>query len=325
MSHNIADNNKVFVTGEPAWHGLGRVVETAQTAKQAIELAGLDYGIEKREIFFTSKNIDANKFLKHSDNCLIVRKDNDAVLGITTPKYQIIQNSEAFNFFDVVVGEGQAIYHTAGALGKGERIWILAKLPKNIVVGKDDVVEQYLCLTNSHDGKSSLRMYFTPVRVVCQNTLNMSMNDAKNGISMRHTGEIKNKVDEARRVLGISINYYTQFEKIIQSMEDKPMNGETVEKYFSTVLGIKEDQEMSTRKENQMDELKNLFEKGQGQKLGNKHSVWKAYNAVTEYVDHFSSIKNLKEDKTNKLTNIWFGTGAKLKEKAYDEALALIS
>jgi phage/plasmid-like protein (TIGR03299 family) len=262
MSHNIADNNKVFVTGEPAWHGLGRVVETAQTAKQAIELAGLDYGIEKREIFFTSKNIDANKFLKHSDNCLIVRKDNDAVLGITTPKYQIIQNSEAFNFFDVVVGEGQAIYHTAGALGKGERIWILAKLPKNIVIGKDDVVEQYLCLTNSHDGKSSLRMYFTPIRVVCQNTLNMSMQDAKNGISMRHTGNIINKVEESLRVLGISINYYQQFEKIIQQFEETPFNVEQANKYFDTILGVNDSEEVSTRKGNQKDELLSLFEHG---------------------------------------------------------------
>lgn len=323
MAHNI-NENRVFTVGE-SWHGLGRVVDTAKTAKEAIELADLNYEIEKRRIFFDSPKLEVGKFLAHDENCLIVRKDNDTVLGITTPKYEIIQNVDAFNFFDVVVGEGQAIYHTAGALGKGERIWILAKLPKDIVIGKNDVVEKYLCLTNSHDGKSSLRMYFTPVRVVCQNTLNMSMSDAKNGIALRHTGNIKNKVDEARKILGITINYYNQFEKIVQQMESVPLNVEKAETYFETVLGIDESDEISSRKENQKSDMLSLFEHGKGQDMGNKHSLWKAYNAVTEYVDHYATVKNLEEDKSNKLKNIWFGTGAKLKEKAYEEAVALIS
>lgn len=314
MAHNI-NENRVFTVGK-AWHGLGTVVESEKTAKEAIILSKLDYNVKKTDLFTNDKKLNSH--------VAIIREDNQDILGITTNKYQIVQNVDAFSFFDVVVGEGQAIYHSAGALGQGERIWILAKLPNDIFINNDDVVEKYLCLTNSHNGKSSLQMYFTPVRVVCQNTLNMSMSDAKNGIALRHSGKIKNKIEEARQILGISINYYNQFESIIKGFENVDMQTDTLNRYFDTVLSINDGEETSTRKENQKDELLCLFENGKGQKLGNKHSLWKAYNAVTEYVDHNRTIKNIDKDGTNKLQSIWFGSGAKMKEKAYNQALALV-
>lgn len=316
MSHNI-NENRVFTVGE-AWHGLGTVVESEKTAQEAIILAKLNYNVKMDDVFVGS---DYQKVDEHK---AIIREDNKNILGFTTSKYKIVQNVDAFSFFDVVVGEGQAIYHSAGALGKGERIWILAKLNGNIKINKDDIVEKYLCLTNSHDGKSSLRMYFTPVRVVCQNTLNMSMADAKNGISIRHTGNIQHKVDEARRVLGISIDYYKQFEQTILQMENRQLQEEELNKYFDSVLNIDNKEETSTRKENQKDELLSLFDNGQGQKTGNKHSLWKAYNSVTEYADHYRTVKNIEKDNSNKLSSIWFGSGAKLKERAYQEAVILL-
>ena len=320
MGHNINENSRVFTVGR-SWHGLGTVVETEQTAKEAIKLARLDYNVNMTDLFAGER---LSELIKVPTQRAIIREDTREILGVTTEKYKIVQNTEAFSFFDTVVGEGQAIYHSAGALGKGERIWILAKLPNDIIINSDDVVEKYLCLTNSHDGKSSLRMYFTPVRVVCQNTLNMSMSDAKNGISIRHTGNIKSKVDQAREVLNISINYYNQFEQIIKQFEDFAMQRESLNKYFDNVLSINDNEEISTRKQNQKHDLLCLFERGKGQKLGNRHSLWKAYNAVTEYTDHKRTIKNLDKDKTNKLSSIWFGSGAKLKEKAYQEAVNLI-
>ena len=316
MAHNI-NEERVFTVGK-AWHGIGTVVESEKTAKEAVTLAKLDYNVNMVNLFA------GQEYQKLDNHRAIIREDSKDVLGITTKKYKIVQNANAFSFFDVVVGEGQAIYHSAGALGKGERIWILAKLNGDITVSKDDIVQKYLCLTNSHDGKSSLRMYFTPVRVVCQNTLNMSMADAKNGISIRHTGNIQYKVNEARRVLGISIDYYKQFEQIIMQMENKQLQVEELNKYFDAVLKINDEEKTSTRKDNQKNDLLSLFERGQGQTEGNKHSLWKAYNAVTEYTDHYRTVKNIEKDSSNKLSSIWFGSGAKLKEKAYAEAVALI-
>lgn len=316
MSHNINEDSRVFTVGK-SWHGLGTVVETEQTAEKAIELAKLDYSVKKVDMYYGENHA------KVDEKKAIIREDTSQLLGITTDKYKIVQNRNAFSFFDTVVGEGQAIYHSAGALGKGQRIWILAKLPNDIIVNGDDVVEKYLCLTNSHDGKSSLRMYFTPVRVVCQNTLNMSMSDAKNGISIRHSGNIKNKIEESRKILGLSINYYNQFEQMIKKFDTIDMQKESLNAYFDNILDINDEKEPSTRKENQKHDLLCLFEHGKGQKLGNKHSLWKAYNAVTEYVDHKRTVKNLEKDNTNKLQSIWFGSGAKMKEKAYKEAVVL--
>jgi len=315
MAHNINEEKRVFTVGK-SWHGLGTVVNKEVKASEAIKLAQLDYQVKKSDLFTDDRKINSH--------VAIIREDTKDILGITTPKYQIVQNVDSFSFFDTVVGEGQAIYHSAGALGLGERIWILAKLPNDIIVNKDDIVEKYLCLTTSHDGKSSLQMYFTPVRVVCQNTLNMSMSDSKNGISIRHSAQYKSRIEEARKVLDISINYYQQFENIIQSMENRPMQDKELNEYFDKILGVNDDKEISTRKENQKSDLVSLFEHGKGQKLGNKHSLWKAYNAVTEYVDNYRTIKNIDKDKTNKLQSIWFGSGAKLKEKAYNEALVLV-
>ena len=150
------------------------------------------------------------------------------------------------------------------------------------------------------------------------------MSNSKNGISIRHSANYKMRIDEARKILGISINYYDQFEKIVQQLETVDMDTIKMNEYFDKVLSINDENDVSTRKENQKNELITLFSTGKGQKLGNKHSVWKAYNAVTEYVDHYSTVRNLQEDKSNKLKSIWFGNGAKLKEKAYNEAVALI-
>ena len=311
MAHNI-NEDRVFTVGK-AWHNIGTVVETEQTAQEAIKLAKLDYEVVKEP----TEKVPSKFYVKRTDNGQYF----DDIVG---SNYQIIQNVDAFSFFDVVVGEGQAIYHSAGALGDGERIWLLAKLPNDIVINSEDVVEKYLCLTNAHTGKASLLMYFTPIRVVCENTLNWSMKDAKNGISIRHTGNIKNKVEEARRVLGLSINYYKLFEEMVVKMEDVPIQEKELNEYFDNVLGINDDEEVSTRKQNQKSDLIGLFDSGKGQKLGQKHSLWKAYNAVTEYVDHYRTVKNVVDNPSNKLASIWFGSGAKIKQKAYEEALVLV-
>jgi phage/plasmid-like protein (TIGR03299 family) len=319
MSHNLNENGKrMFYTGEKPWHGLGTKLNEPATALEAIQAARLDYKVVLQPIYTSQGQLISGK-------SATVRLDTNNPLGIVGSVYKIVQNVDAFSFFDVVVGEGQAIYHTAGALGKGEKIWILAKLPKEQVIAREDIVEKYLVLTNSHDGKSALKMYFTPIRVVCQNTLTLSLMHAKEGISIRHTGNIKDKIDEARRTLGIAINFYQQFEQIAKQFVDIKLDAQKVDTYYNNLLGIKEDgQEISTRLLNQKGELLSLFENGKGNQIPEvRHSLWTAYNAATEYADHYKTIKNLDKDPSNKLRNIWFGTGADFKNKAYEQALVL--
>lgn len=316
--HNI-NEDKMFYYGETPWHGIGTKLNNPATSEEAIKAAKLNYQIELQSLYTPNKILVSNKKAA-------VRLDTKMPLGIVTDSYKIIQNTEAFSFFDSVVGEKKAMYHTAGALGLGEKIWILAKLPDDIIIAKKENVEKYLVLTNSHDGTTALRMYFTPVRVVCQNTLILSLRDAKDGISIRHVGSISKKIEEAQRVLGIAKKFYDDFSMISQKMADRKMTPEEVERYFHLIVfeGRPETGNSHVLK-NRIDNLTQLFEVGKGNDVaGVRGSVWAALNSVTEYIDHYRKIKNEEDDKTNRMKSLFFGNGAIIKRRAHEAALQLI-
>ncbi|RWY47382.1 DUF945 domain-containing protein [Mucilaginibacter gilvus] len=182
MAHNLNFNQQnneysFFSVKEKAWHNLGRIVDRYPTSAEAIQYAGLDYSVEKRPLFtYDTENHYGETDLiipeiKVPNYYATVRTDTEDVLGVVGRDYEIVQNVDAFQFFDAIVGGGDGIlYETAGALGKGERIFITAKLPDYVRVGKDDLIEQYLFLTTSHNGFGSITAAFTPIRVVCNNS-----------------------------------------------------------------------------------------------------------------------------------------------------------
>lgn len=177
MAHNINYNEQknqhsFFSVKEKPWHGLGQIVADYPTSAEAIEHAGLDFAVEKRKLFtYDNENQNGNP-----DSDIIIpevevpgyfatmRTDTEQVLGVVGKDYEVVQNKDAFSFFDAIVGGDGIQYETAGALGKGERIFITAKLPGYIKVGREDLIEQYLFLTTSHDGYGSITAAFTPVR-----------------------------------------------------------------------------------------------------------------------------------------------------------------
>jgi len=317
MAHNL-NEGRMFYVGKEPWHGLGVKLDNPATAAEAIQAARLDYKVEVQKIF-TEKQVEI------TEKFATVRCDSNTPLGVVGSYYTPVQNIEAFDFFDTVVGEKLAIYHTAGALGKGERIWILAKMPDAIRVLKDDVVEKYLLLTNSHDGCSALRMFFTPIRVVCQNTLTSAMGGvkAKDGVSIRHTGNIQSKIKEAQRALGMAFKFYGEFERRIIQFQDRRLTENEADMYFLSLISTKEElelSEISTRKENQVEELRYLNHTPEFKEM--EGSLWSAYNAVTRFVDHKRSVRN--DTGTNRLESIWFGSGAELKSRAYTTAVTLL-
>lgn len=326
MAHNICEKKIAYFGSEP-WHGIGTKLNNPATAEEAISGAGLDYEVVQRPLYAAPATIDkAPLELKDRKANVRVEKDGrEFALGVVGSRYSVVQNRDAFSFFDEVVGTGGAYYHTAGALGQGERIWLLAKLPKNLILFKDDVVEKYLCLTNSHDGSSALRVYFTPIRVVCQNTLNASLKSVHgDSVSIRHSGDLRSKVAQARQTLGLALEYFGEFDEKCLALTAKQLDTTEAREYFNRVLDIKDEKEASTRVKNQRAQLFSLFERGRGQNLsGVRHTAWAALNAVTELVDHHSTVKGEDDDATNRLRSIWFGGGAALKQKAFDLALNL--
>src|ERR1700749_2100556 len=207
MAHNINFNEKTgqhsfFSVQQKAWHGLGQIVEGYPTSKEALQLAGLDFEVVKlpniHRLADGTETVSNSSFFTH-------RTDNGAILGDKVgTDYNIVQNRDAFSFFDAIVGGDGIQYETAGALGKGERIFITAKLPDYIKVGSDELIEKYLFLTTSHDGSGSITAAFTPVRIVCQNTLNAALYNSTNTIKIRHTIGVQDRLKEAHKVMGIS-------------------------------------------------------------------------------------------------------------------------
>ena len=324
MAHNLAiqdDKAEMFYVGERPWHGLGTELDHPATAAEAIEAAGLNWQVVPRELVTKAGD-------KVDNHRAIIRLDTHACLGVVGPGYIPIQNREAFAFFDTVVGGGRAHYHTAGALGSGERIWMLARLPGDVVIdGTDDVTEKFLLLSNSHDGSSSLRMFFTPVRVVCQNTLNVALNgSAQQGISIRHTGDIATKVSESQRALGLAVRYYDDLEDMVNRLARIPLRQRDLGEYFLRVMPDREESESHTRTENIRHAMLRNFEDGRGNDLpGIRGTLWAAVNAVTEFIDHQRSTRGTRdvERRSNRLASQWFGSGARLKARAWEEALAV--
>ena len=230
MAHNLNFNERTgrysfFSVQEKAWHGLGQIVTDYPTSAEAIKHAGLDYEVTKSPLYTKASNIiNPTENLEIGNNEVnvpnyfaTIRTDNNTVLGVVGKDYHIVQNREAFSFFDSIVGGTDGIlYETAGALGNGERIFITAKLPDYIRVGNgDDVTEKYIFLTTSHDGSGSITAAFTPVRIVCQNTLNASLRNMSNVVRIRHTSGAKQRLENAHKVMGLANEFSNQLEDIL--------------------------------------------------------------------------------------------------------------
>jgi phage/plasmid-like protein (TIGR03299 family) len=310
----------MMYVGEAPWHRLGKKLDNPATAEEAIVAAGLDY-----EVGLCDLLTPAGQQVRHRKG--VVRCDTGAVLGVVGKGYVPIQNRESFGFLDSLVTEGEVRYHTAGSLGQGERIWLLAKLPNEIRVKQsDDVTDPYLLLSNSHDGSSSLRVFFTPIRVVCQNTLNAAEGRGSGqGISIVHKGDLQAKVEEARQVLGLAHRYFTDFAEKAETLAHQYPSASELEAYFHRLYPDPLESE-SSRAANIRQELTRLFEEGLGQQIPEiRHSMWAAFHAVTEYVDHHRPTRSgSAEDRwQRRLQSAWFGTGALLKRHALAEALAI--
>ena len=211
MSANV--ETMMYVREKP-WHGLGTMVEEAPTSLDALKLSGLDWTVEQKDIQVVDgevvPNVKAN-----------IRSSDNKVLGIVSDRYKIVQNVDAFAFTDALIG-GDVHYETAGSLKDGKQIWLLAKLPDREIVG--DRTETYCCFTNTHDGSGAIRVCMTPVRVVCNNTLNFALQHATRSWSVRHIGDIQSKIHEAQITLKMADAYMNELDVFANKMTDVKKN-----------------------------------------------------------------------------------------------------
>jgi phage/plasmid-like protein (TIGR03299 family) len=316
MAHNLyvgkSGQASMFYFGETPWHRLGRKLDQPATAAQAIEAAGLDYKVVKRPLF--TKISRQNVLIP--DHFATVRSDNGVVLGCVGSRYEPVQNRDAFGFFDPLVDRDEAIYHTGGVLGKGEKIWLLAKLPGYIRVGKsNDLIEKYLLLYNSHDGSSHIRIKLTPIRVVCNNTLSVALSGTEQEVKIKHTATAPAKLEEAHTLLGLTNHLFDQLSYIFNRMALRKVTDRELVQYVKTLIPDNPEAAGNTRTENLRKKILDIHAT-QRDAIIHRGTLFGAYNAVTELVDHVSTT----EDPSKRLKSMWFGSGEKLKQRAFSLA-----
>lgn len=213
---------------EVPWHGLGTKVDEAPNSKEAIKLAGLDWNVNPTVIY------DANG--KEISGYKANMRDSDqSILGIVSDRYQIVQNSEAFEFTDSLLDEG-VVYETAGSLRDGKQVWLLAKMPRTTILGDD--VDPYLCFTNTFDGSGAIRVCATPVRIVCNNTLNLALETTKRSWSTRHIGDLAGKLHQAKETLGLAQEYMKKLDEDADRLANTKLSDAEIESIVSFIFPI---------------------------------------------------------------------------------------
>ena len=281
MSHQI---ESLFYTGQtPVWHGLGTQVDEAPTSADALRLAGLDWTVEGKPLYLENGN-SVEGFVAN------VRSTDNSVLGVVTNKYKVVQNTDAFSFTDQLIGNGEieVRYETAGSLASGKRVWLLARMPEEEIVG--DKFENFLVFSNSFDGKGAINVAMTPIRVVCQNTLNLALGSAKRQWSVKHMGNIEGKIHEAQMTLGMYKHYMESFKEEADILAQKVISEAKFMEFVNDMFPlIEESKDVTPRQVRNAETVRNDF-------LSFRHvpydlrrldgTAWGLLNTISDFVNH---------------------------------------
>lgn len=322
MAHKIHIDQKsgehMFASNEanPVWHSLGQRIKGLMTSEEAIKLAYLDWEVLKVPMFFYSTTQDLPELLESTKTFATVRADTSEQLGAVKAKYKILQNTELFGIVDDLIGGLEAVFETAGALNGGETIFITAKLPEYIRVD-EEVIDQYLVMTNNHCGDYAVRIMFTPICVVCNNTLQMAIKSSKKFITLKHTENLQQRLLDVDKSLGI-IN---QLQVDLQSCVETLTNIDIVEKqainYFSDIHS--KFQSLQGRNLKFLDRINDFYYDGPGQQQEcRKGTAWGAYQAVTGFICNEKVFRGDTSKMKSLLTGESYNIMLKAKELAYE-------
>ena len=288
MSANV---ETMFYTRVTPWHGLGTRVEEAPCAKEALALAGLDWRVIQKPVMTGDGELIAG--FKAN-----VRDWDGRVLGVVTDRYKVVQNEDAFAFTDELLGEGVS-YETAGSLQGGRRTWILARLPQRYMISGDEVTP-YLVFMNSHDGTGAIKAAMTPVRVVCQNTLNLALSTAKRSWSTVHAGDIRGKLEDARNTLFYADQYMEELGKAMDQLNLIRLSDRQVYAYIDALFPIM-DGSTEQQKKNVLrlrEEVKSRYYEAPDLKHMEKNG-YRFVNAVSDFAIHAKPLRESAKYREN--------------------------
>lgn len=297
MSHHIdqiAPGVHAYVGArEDAWHRLGITLESSFTAEEAMEAAHLGrWNVRKLALQATEFSDTGITMVDIPDRFATVRTNpitgDVEPLGVVGNRYTIIQNEEHAEFLNTLVDESGAHFETAGALFGGKRTFMSMRMPQHIDVS-GDITNLYLIAVNSHDGSSEFQVFTSLIRPVCQNTVTAALRSASSSYSIRHTRNALGRVQDVRQALGMTFKYMESFQEIADGLQAQAFSDRDFEQFLQGLFQVTDIEDTSTRKQNQMDTVRNLWT-GSPTLLGTKGTRYGAYQAVTEYTSHFAGV-----------------------------------
>lgn len=288
MSANV---ETMFYVRETPWHGLGTKVMEAPDSKDALIVAGLNWNVIQEPIF-TGGN-EAIRGYKAN-----IRDSDRRVLGVVTDRYKVIQNHEAFAFTDELLGQGVR-YETAGSLQDGKKVWLLAHMPHEYIISGERI-SPYLLFSNTHDGSGAIKVALTPIRVVCNNTLNLALSTAKRSWSMIHTGDIRSKMQEARDTLFMAERYMDELGKEFEALRLKKLSDQKVMEYIEILLPVEDGstpQQIKNIERLREDMKIRYFDAPDLQDTGK--NAYRFINAVSDFATHAKPLRRTANYKEN--------------------------
>jgi phage/plasmid-like protein (TIGR03299 family) len=309
--------------GELPWHGLGVPVSNDMSAYEMMEAAQLNWTVKKVPMFRLNNNVieqdNLNQYhggMLMKNKMALIREEDNTELDVVGKNWHPVQNQESFDFFYDWVEEGKMEMHTAGSLSNGKIVWILAKVNETFEVVKDDVVESYMLFTNPHSFGTSLNVRFTPIRVVCNNTLQLALGQHSNGIRLDHTKKFDPHM--VKDALGLATNSMIQYSDQAKHLVNKMSTKESRDEYFSKLFPMTHHEQevkgyVRSKKAAYANRLHNNGTPGAGLV---KDSWWDTFNTVTYMYDH-----KLGKSNASRVRSSWYGDASKSKQEALTKAL----
>jgi len=321
MAHELATTNDMAYVGETPWHGLGNQLPKNQPLEVWQQAAGMDFEIKRTDVLFNAANGDGNllNLRSNPDTMVLYRSDTLDALSVVSKRYKVVQPKDVLGFYRDLVSVGGFELETAGILKGGKKLWALASTGQETLLSGNDKVKAYLLLATSCDGSLATTAQFTSVRVVCNNTLQMAVGDSKGAVRVPHSTAFD--PDAVKRELGLGLSAWDVFMANIKDMSNLPVNKFEAMSYLVNVLGDPALPLNDQPNQKAIQQVYGLYSgEGKGSKLASASgTVWGLVNGVTEFVDTHRRARN----QDYRLDSAWFGAGAQIKQRAFDQALAL--
>lgn len=322
MAHELEIVNgkaSMFFVGETPWHGLGKRLNAPPTIQEGIVEGGLDWTVGLKPLF----TLEGEKV----DHRATYRRTDGKIFGVVGPAYTPVQNSEAFQWFQPLLDTGEVSLHTAGALQEGRKVWMLAKVNRPALeIADGDTVERFILLSNSHDGSRAVRVGFTPIRVVCSNTLRMAHDadqEANRLIKVLHTKNVLVALDRLREMMNVANASFEATAEQYRKLARTHVSRADLRRYVKIVLGVEKEDEskLPTPTLNKLRAILVLTEKGKGNdNPAIRGTLWAGYNGITEYLG-----TEFGRSQEGRIDSLWFGSSSNLSQKALEIAISMAS